>query len=153
MWRKAVGAIVVKGKMFLMAERVMRLSRNNTLVKVPAEWDIVKGGVEGRESEEGAVKRELLEETGSTKFKILKKSKERLTYYYPTDVQVETGFVGQDMALFLVEYLGKPEEIKPDNEEIRNVGFFTREEVLKRLKYAETREFFEKHAPGFKQKP
>jgi|TARA_Y100000310_G_C20624140_1_gene784932 8-oxo-dGTP pyrophosphatase MutT (NUDIX family) len=36
-------------------------------------WEFVKGGMEPGESEEDAVKREILEETGLQKFKILKK--------------------------------------------------------------------------------
>lgn len=36
-------------------------------------WEFVKGGIEANEAEEDAVKREIFEETGLKKFKILKK--------------------------------------------------------------------------------
>jgi putative (di)nucleoside polyphosphate hydrolase len=152
MFRKAVGAIVYQGSRFLLIERVMGLSKNNSLVPIEPEWDIVKGGIEGKESDVGAIKRELFEETGSRRYKLLKRFKESLTYYYPTKVQVETGFEGQVTTIFLAEYLGKADELRPGSEEIRGIGFYTKDEVISRLKYPETNGFFKKHAPeGEKQ--
>ncbi len=48
-------------------------------------WRLVKGGIEEGETEEEALKREIFEEIGLTRIKILKKIHE-YEYYFPNDL-------------------------------------------------------------------
>jgi len=93
----------------------------------PDDWNFSGGGVEEGETEEEAILRELKEELGTDKFKILKKSKQVIKYDWPSFVIAkrlkEEGktYRGQKQNMFLVEFTGKKEDIKPDPKEIKQV--------------------------------
>lgn len=61
--RRVVGVIVFDGEKFLLLHRILNWSG----------WEFVKGGVEGEENAEVAIKRELFEETGIPKFELIGK--------------------------------------------------------------------------------
>ncbi len=50
-------------------------------------WDFVKGNIEEKESELETLKRELIEETGITDFKLIKNFKEKIQLFYKRENQ------------------------------------------------------------------
>ncbi|MDD3397963.1 MAG: NUDIX domain-containing protein [Clostridia bacterium] len=65
-------------------------------------WNFPKGGVKTGETQEIALEREILEETGLKNLKVLKKSKYSLYYDLPKDLQQETGFKGKHCSIFIL---------------------------------------------------
>ncbi|MGV8162181.1 MAG: NUDIX domain-containing protein [Candidatus Nanoarchaeia archaeon] len=138
--RKAIGAIIFSKDKFLVLKRCAMLTKNG-MRKISPEWDLLKGGIEEGEREEIALMREIFEETGSRKYIISKKFKEKLVYNLP----VESEFSKQEVTMFLVEYVGDKKDLMYDEEEIMELKFFNKDESLSKIKYEETKEFFRKH--------
>jgi putative (di)nucleoside polyphosphate hydrolase len=140
MIRKGVGAVVLYDSKFLLAERIKRLQENGSFKRIPPEWDLVKGGLD-EETPAEAILRELFEETGSKEFRIVKQFAAPLHYTLPES----SGFAAQETIIFLVEYLGTPEQLRSDGGEISRLAFFTRNQMLAKLKYQETRDWVDQN--------
>ena len=89
------------------------------------QWNIPGGGLEDGETIEKGILRELEEELGTHDFKILAKSPHVDRYEWPEKAQ-EKGhkkqgkwWRGQENHQYLVEFSGKKEKIKLQEEEIR----------------------------------
>jgi putative (di)nucleoside polyphosphate hydrolase len=140
--RKAIGAIIFKDDKFLLIRRGIILDssdNNNGYKKIIPEWDLLKGGIESKESTKQALLRELYEETGSKNYVISKQFKDKLIYGLPKS----TGFDRQEVTMFLVGYVGDGKDLKPDSKEIVELKFFSKLEAMKNIRYPETKEFFE----------
>jgi len=137
--RRAVGAIIFHDDKFLLVCRGMILTTDG-FKKISPEWDLLKGGIEAGESPKIAVLRELYEETGSKKYVISKQFKDKLFYKLPKS----TGFDGQEVTVFLVEYVGDKNDLKPDLGEILELRFFNKADALEKIKYPETKDYFKK---------
>lgn len=91
------------------------------------EWDIPGGGIEEGEEPEIAIIRELAEELGCKKFKVIKISALRDCYEWPDELieqkikDNKPVYRGQERKQFLVGFSGEQHEIKPQEEEIRAV--------------------------------
>ncbi|MEH7225325.1 NUDIX hydrolase [Bacillus sp. JJ1566] len=141
MIRQAVGAIVYKDDQFLLVHKIKIGSE-----KIPGEWDFIKGGIEDNdESAQHALLRELKEETGSTDFLILKQLYEKICFEFPEKLKVKIGYERQETTMFLVECKGDVSGLSPIDEEIAELKFFTKEEVLDKLTHDDTRNFFIKN--------
>jgi putative (di)nucleoside polyphosphate hydrolase len=138
--RKAIGAIIFHNNKFLVLSRSMIFTTEG-FKKIPLERDLLKGGIDKGESPKEALLRELYEETGSKKYMISKKFKNRLSYGLPKS----TGFDRQEVTMFLVEYVGDEKDLKPDKKEIAKLQFFNKKDTLKKITYPETKEFFKKY--------
>lgn len=117
-YRKGANALLFnnEGEVFI----VQKTSYNDN------EWDLPGGGLEDNETAEEGVLRELLEELGTSKFKVLYEGKNPYRFEWPQDV-IERGFSkrnkwyrGQEKSQFVIEFLGNKEEIKLQEEEIRD---------------------------------
>jgi putative (di)nucleoside polyphosphate hydrolase len=139
--RKAIGAIIKFKDKFLLLKRGAILTVDG-FEKIESEWDILKGGIDDGETAESALMRELFEETGSKKFIISKKIKEKLAYGLPA----KTGFSSQEVEIFIVKYNGDEKDLKTDGKEIISLQFFSCADAVKKIKYPETEEFFRKYA-------
>ena len=95
------------------------------------QWRFPGGGVDENESDETALLRELGEELGSNKFKIIKKSQHINKYDWPDEViqrqYKEKGILwrGQEQTQFLIKFVGKKSDIAPDANELKNVKWVT----------------------------
>jgi putative (di)nucleoside polyphosphate hydrolase len=123
-YRKNVGSVIFKGNKFL-------------LVLMPIKsfsdyWKFPQGGVNEGEKRREAVMRELKEELGTDKFKIIKQYPYKHRYDWDETSTKSNGYKwrGQKQTFFLVEFLGTDKDIKIDKEEISKYGWFTKEEVL-----------------------
>lgn len=114
-------------------------SKNNFLVIQPqnysiGDWNLCGGGIESGETEEQGLLRELQEELGSDKFKIIYKC--RNLYFYNWSIQLvikllfKKGklYAGQSQRQFIVKFLGTKTDIKPDPSEIRKIKWIKRSE-------------------------
>jgi putative (di)nucleoside polyphosphate hydrolase len=142
MIRKAVGAIVYWNDKFLLVGKVKLMDMPNGPVDVPLAWNIPGGGVlDDDESNLSAIKRELREETGSERFEIIRQLDDNLCFVFPSGIQTESGFKRQETVMYLIQYTGDGEDLKPIDEEIERVEFVTKDKLLKRISVEETREY------------
>jgi len=145
MIRKAVGVIVEKGGKFLLVHKVKMMDSKKGPEKIAGEWGFSIGGVKPGEIDlSKALLRELKEETGSDKYKIVREFKEKMCFTFPPLIQKKLGFEKQETTMFLVEYLGDCSDIAPQDEEIDKIEFYTKDEVIAKLHHDNSREFFKK---------
>lgn len=133
--RKAVGAVVFQNNEYLLVHKVKSITAN---VNLAGHWDFPKGGVQTSEEDlESAILRELKEETGSNNYKIIKKFDKKICFEFPETHKYDR----QETMMFYVEYLGDRGELKPQDEEIEDVKFYSKDEVMNILHLEETHEF------------
>jgi putative (di)nucleoside polyphosphate hydrolase len=143
MIRNAVGAIIFQGTEFLLVHKVKIRSLTNTDGNIKGEWDFPKGGVEKSDKNlEGAILRELEEETGSTDYKIIKQLDEKICFSFTTDFTNKTGYKKQETTMFIVEYVGDRSDLLPKDSEISEIEFLKSDEVFERLTHNDTKKFF-----------
>ena len=133
--RKAVGAVVVQNNQYLLIHKVRNSDSN---VSISGYWDFSKGGVEEADEHlEAAVMRELKEETGSANYKIINRFDRKICFSFPKSYKYEK----QETTMFYVEYYGNTEELKPQDEEIDEVKFFSKEQLMRIIYLDETKDF------------
>ena len=99
------------------------------------DWNFSGGGIEEGETAEEAVLRELGEELGTHKFKVLKQSKELVQYDWPISTialrfkEKGSTYKGQTVNYFLVEFTGDKIDLKPDPVELKNMKWVRYEEL------------------------
>lgn len=135
---KSLGIVIDKDKNFLLVQ-LHSYGEN--------DWNFPGGGIEDGESPEKALLRELFEELGSKKFKILAKSKKQIEYDWPDfiivkDIKKRNGktFRGQRQNIFLVEFSGDNNEIKPDPGEIRRIRWVRKDGLNDYLNFPSQKE-------------
>jgi putative (di)nucleoside polyphosphate hydrolase len=107
-YRENVAAIIInKDKKVLMCEHVW----------IDNAWQLPQGGVDKGESKEEALLRELEEELGTNKFKIISKMDESLVYKFPYYLREKYDSEGQRQTFFLVLFTGEDSELRFDNQE------------------------------------
>lgn len=107
-YRENVAAIIInKDKKILMCEHAW----------IDDAWQFPQGGVEKDELEDEAMLRELWEELGTKKFKILDKMPECIKYMFPYYLKDKYQFDGQEQKYFLLYFYGEDSEIRFDNQE------------------------------------
>lgn len=105
----------------------------------PNEWDFPGGGIDENEKAEDAILRELKEELGNEKFRILKRDKNKDKYNWTEDYilwrweKYGKTYKGQERIRFLVKFLGSKDEIKIQREEIRKYKWVKINELEKYL--------------------
>lgn len=96
---------------------------------VKGHWDLPKGHVEGEETEEETAIRELKEET-NIDVEIISEDKLQIEY------SPEEG-VWKKVIYFAAREIGG--EIRPQEEEVEKVGWFSAEEALETLTFEDTK--------------
>jgi putative (di)nucleoside polyphosphate hydrolase len=118
-YRKNVGALFLKGDKYLLVQ----LS--------DGFWKMPQGGVHNEETGKEAIIRELKEELGTDKFKIIKQFPFRHQYDWDEGTLRHTNYRwrGQKQKFFLVKFTGY--KIIIDKEELRDYKWLTKNELLK----------------------
>lgn len=107
------------------------------------EWDFPKGGVRHTDNDlVTAILREIEEETGSTKFKVMKQFEDKIYFEFPEELKLKIGYKNQGTTMFYVEYIGDRTDLDPKDNEIRQVQFFKIQDVLRVLSHDDTKNFF-----------
>lgn len=139
--RRAVGAIAKQGNKCILVHKV-----KNALGDMPGAWDFPKGAVEEQdESLEQAVLRELAEETGSSRYKVIRELPAKITFSFDENITKKLGFERQETTMFLVEYEGDGLDLCPADGENDEVVLVEAEEVESRLSHDETIAYFRRH--------
>ena len=104
-YRRGVGIVLLnaRGKVFV-AERV----------DTPGAWQMPQGGIDKDELPRVAALRELQEETGTDKARILAVSRSWLRYDLPADLQKKVWkgkYRGQEQKWFLMQFTGRDADI------------------------------------------
>ncbi|MCA9486786.1 RNA pyrophosphohydrolase [Candidatus Woesearchaeota archaeon] len=141
-YRQNVAAIIInKEKKVLMCEHVW----------IDDAWQFPQGGVEDGETKEEALLREMSEELGTDKFKVLSKMDKPIKYQFPFYLKDKYGAQGQEQQYFLLYFYGDEKEIRFDNQEkpeFRAFEWVSYEEpplrviYFKKLAYLEALRFF-----------
>jgi len=103
-YRKNVAAIVLnKDNKVLVAERS----------DAPNAFQFPQGGMNDDESEKKAIIRELIEELGTSNFKIILKSPKTYRYDFPEEIKsvFDNKYDGQEQRYFLIRFTGEDDEI------------------------------------------
>ena len=133
--RQAVSVVVFKGDEFLM------VSGKDW---PDGAWCFPQGGILKGETHFSAVLRELSEELGTDKFRVLGKSRVEHKYLFPEELVGTKGCEGQYQTIWFAEFLGEFGEIKPNKEELMNQSWFKEGDVIKSMMYEEQKETFKK---------
>ncbi|MDL4839724.1 NUDIX domain-containing protein [Aquibacillus rhizosphaerae] len=145
MIRKAVGAIISCNQEYIIIHKV-KMNINDEKQSIDGEWDFVKGGVEEHDLDlQNAILRELKEETGSCDYKIINQLDEKIHFQFPLEIQSEIGYQKQEITMFHVEFYGDKTTLKPIDDEIKDIKFLQKREVLTVLTHKETRDYFVRH--------
>lgn len=104
-YRPCVAMIVVNDH-----KKILVCKRNNQGIhKFEKEWQVPQGGIENNETAEQAMKRELLEEIGTNKIKIIFESSHWYYYDFPKYLKkspITEQYKGQKQKWFLLELEG-----------------------------------------------
>jgi 8-oxo-dGTP pyrophosphatase MutT (NUDIX family) len=146
MLRQAVGALIIQGDAYLLVHKVKMMDGKAGVEQIEGVWDFPKGGVKAQDaSPEQALLRELAEETGSSRYRILHQFDEKIRFSFLPEDQLKLGFEGQETILFLAAYEGDGSDLQPQDEEIDQVSFVPRSRMLETLAHPENRAFFARH--------
>ena len=112
LYRSGVGIMVInKNKEIFVAKRIGNHSN---------AWQMPQGGIDVGEKEDDAMKRELKEETSIDNIRTIGISKKYLYYNLPYNLQKRFWggkYLGQRQKWYLVEFLGKDEDINIDTKD------------------------------------
>ncbi len=133
--RQGVSAVLFKGSKFLMVAGTDWPD---------GAWCFPQGGINIGETHIKAIKRELIEELGTDRFRILTKSETDHMYLFPSNIRKKKGFHGQFQTIWFVEFLGEFDGISMDKTELSKYGWFDKEDVVKSMMYPEQKEVFER---------
>ncbi|PWV95859.1 putative (di)nucleoside polyphosphate hydrolase [Paenibacillus cellulosilyticus] len=143
MIRKAVGGVILNGDKVLLVHKV-----KGAQGKIAGKWDFPKGGMEqGDVDFEHALRRELREETGSEQFVIHRQFEQKICFEFDSVAREKLGSERQETTMFLVEYIGDGTDLAPQDDEIDEVRWFSRDELAELL-FPEARAFFEHNVRG-----
>ena len=139
--RFAVGALVYVKDKILLVRKVMMMDGKAGSENIDPFWDFPKGGVKESDKDyETAVIRELAEEIGSDKLSIIKQLPD-FTFDFSPDIAKKIGFDSQVTKMFFIRFDGEESDLSPQDKEIDQISFFSKEEVEKKISFENSRKY------------
>ena len=139
--RFAVGALVYVKDKILLVRKVMMMDGKAGSENIDPFWDFPKGGVKESDKDyENAVIRELAEEIGSDKLTVIKQLPD-FTFDFSAYVAKKIGFNSQVTKMFLIRFDGMESDLSPQDKEIDQISFFSKEEVEKKISFENSRKY------------
>jgi len=133
--RQAVSAVVFKENKFLMVAGKDWPE---------GAWCFPQGGIHEGETHFKAIIRELIEELGTDKFRVINKSQIDHMYLFPDKIRKKKGCEGQFQTIWFVEFLGEFNEIIMAESELSKFSWFEKENIIKSMMYPEQKEVFQR---------
>ena len=134
-YRKNVAGIIFKDKKIL-------LVHNKT--HEPNFWKFPQGGIDGDETENESLLRELSEELGTGKFKVIEKSLITHQYDWPPEVQLKKGFLGQLQTFWYVEFLGEDNDFDLSHDQLDFFKWVTIQDLPSCFQFEDMKELISK---------
>lgn len=123
--KNVVGVIKNKQRQYLLVQRANEPQEH---------WQFPQGGVEAGESEEKAVLREMQEELGNDRFKIIKRLEVEHRYVWSKWHQLIKGYKGQKQHFYLLKYFAQDKDFKfYISKEILDFKWVNKNEILKNI--------------------
>ncbi len=129
-YRKGILAVIInKENKILLCERADEKDH----------WQFPQGGMEENETLEGALLREVCEETGLKDIKIIGKIDKKYKYrindprHIKNLIKAKYGFSGQTKDIFIARFFGDDNDVKLDNREFVNYQWVAIDELLDKL--------------------
>lgn len=141
MTRRAVAAIIKNQEKYLLIHKILN-SDNAVALQDGNVWDFLKGGVENGESNREALRREISEEISLKDFRVIGEVEEHLWFEFPKAANQK--YENQETVFYVVE-VNDLTQVVPDGIEIDKFIVLSKEQVLEKLTYGETREFFRRY--------
>lgn len=135
--RKAIAAIIFREKNPNKILLVNKVKNEDIKKEIKPEWDIPKGGIKEKETEKDALIREIKEETGLKRIKVIKKLKTKIVFKFPKKYCQE--YKKQETTVFVINQTSKKEKPTPKTNEIKKAKYFNLEKALTLIKYKETK--------------
>lgn len=99
----------------------------------PGQWQFPQGGMEKGETIEEALHREMDEEVGLRKIKILRQTEEFIAYNFPEGLFKNTHFIGQQHIYFVLDGSMIAAESIEARDEFARFAWFTPQEAYNRI--------------------
>ncbi len=139
--RFAVGALVYFADQILLVRKVMMMDGKKGAENIDPFWDFPKGGVkESDKNYKNAVIRELSEEIGLNKLIIVEQLPD-FSFDFSDDVSKKIGFKSQLTKMFLIRFDGNKSDLVPQDSEIDQISFFSKEEAVKKISFENSRKY------------
>jgi len=137
--RRAVGAIVCMSDQIVLVHKVMSLDGSRGPKEIPGEWDFPKGGIR-YEDEVTALRREMREEIGIENFDVSRRL-EDFKFSFSEEAYKDLGYSHQVTSMFLVTLSADFSSLKPNCNEIDDIGLFSYEEAINTLTHNTSKEY------------
>ena len=139
--RFAVGALIYFGDRLLLVRKVRAMDMSTAPVAIEPEWDFPKGGIKSNDRDPlSALLRELKEELASEDF-VVRAELPDLIFDFSNEVALRLGCHQQHTKMYLLEYCGDPNALRPDDDEVDRIDFVSKLEAVRRASHLESREY------------
>lgn len=131
--RQAVSAVVFREDKFLMV-----VGKDWP----EGAWCFPQGGINKDETHLVAITRELKEELGTEKFRVLTKSEIDHMYLFPDKTRRKKEYEGQFQTIWFVEFFGEFDSVTLKTNELLKHQWFDKNAVVENMLYPEQKEVF-----------
>lgn len=113
-YRRGVGIVLFNNEHKIFIGKRYNQKAGNSFNALNEAWQMPQGGIDENESPQQAAFREMKEEVGTNKGKIIAVSKNWISYDFPSSIQNniwDGSFIGQTQKWFLIKFLGCDQDI------------------------------------------